>query len=268
MLPEQEPQDTQEPQRLQQAVPAPQRSNTKWIPWVIGGGCVLLLCAGVAVVVVGALLFFQPVAGNVFQQVQATMEVAIPVQPGATSIPTPHVAAQQPRNSMGDPNAPVKIIEYADFQCPYCMQFHQDTEPQIIAQYVKTGKVYFEYHSVGAFLGEESGAAAQAAYCAGDQGKFWEYHDTLFSHWTGENVGDFTNDKLQQYAAALGLDETAFNGCLSTGKYASLVQQDVTDARAAGIKATPSFLVNGKLVEGALPFSDFQQAIEAALKGQ
>ncbi len=265
MLSEQKPQETQEPVQPQQ--PAPQHSNRNWLPWVIGGGCVLLVCAGVAVVAVGALLM-QRVSGTVSQQPPATMEVAIPVQPGATAIPTPHVAAQQPPNSMGDLNAPVKIIEYADFQCPYCMRFHQETEPQIIDQYVKTGKVYFEYHSVGAFLGDESGAAAEAAYCAGDQGKFWEYHDTLFSHWTGENVGDFTNDKLQQYAAALGLDQSSFNNCLSSGKYAPLVQQDATDARAAGVKATPSFLINGKLVEGALPFSAFQQAIEAALLGK
>ncbi len=180
--------------------------------------------------------------------------------------PRPHPEAKA--NTMGDPQASVKIIEYADFQCPFCVRFWQETEPQIISTYVATGKVVYEYRSVGAFIGPDSALAAEAAYCAGDQGKFWEYHDVLFSNWTGENVGDFTPFKLSLYAATVGLDQITLDDCVSQGKYIGRVQQDVTDADASGIKATPSFLINGKLLEGAQPFDVFQQAIESALQGK
>ncbi|RPH57689.1 MAG: DsbA family protein, partial [Chloroflexi bacterium] len=168
-------------------------------------------------------------------------------------------------NGMGDPNAPVKIIEYSDFQCPYCGKFTTDTEQQIIDAYIATGKVYFEYRSFGQFIGEESVRAAEAAYCAGDQGKFWEMHDIIFANQTGENVGAYTDKRLNTFARELGLDMNTFDDCFSSGKYRERVLQDGVDAQQAGIRATPSFLVNGKVLEGAQPFSAFQKEIEAAL---
>ncbi len=244
------------------------RSNTKWIALAIGGGCAIIAC-GVLVVAVGVSVlcgqglidFLCPGRGPATAAQTATPAIA-PAQGDAGP------ALQQSGNTLGDPNAPVKIIEYADFQCPYCRLFWQDTEPQIIENYVKTGKVYYEYRSVGAYLGEESQSAAEAAYCAGDQGKFWEYHDTLFSHWTGENVGDFTPEKLKQYAASIGLDQVAFEQCLSSGKQTGRVQQDLENARKDGIKGTPSFLINGMIIEGAQPFAVFQHAIDRALQGK
>jgi protein-disulfide isomerase len=242
--------------------PAP-RSNRKWIVFGIAG-CAVLLCVAL-VVGLGAFILVDRQMMTAPQPTVQALQVPVTLLPEPTLAALMHTqppgTAQQPPNSMGNPNAPVKIIEFADFQCPYCRQFWQETEPQVVEQYVKTGKVYYEYHSAGAFLGPESGAAAQAAYCAGDQGKFWQYHDTLFSHWTGENVGDFTNDKLLQYAASLGMDKGLFSDCLNSSKYAPMLDQD-------GIRATPSFLINGKLVEGFLPFADFQQAIETALNGK
>ena len=248
-----------------QQQPAPARSNKKWIALAIGGGCALVACLGLIVAL--AVSFLAP---TIAQRVNPTSIVQdlVPVTPQSNAPGAPAISSEGPGNTMGDPNAPVKIIEYADFQCPYCRRHWQETEPQIIDAYVKTGKVYYEYRSVGAFLGPESGAAAEAAYCAGDQGKFWEYHGTLFSHWTGENVGDFTDEKLRQYAASLGLDQAAFDSCLRSRKYADRLQQDVQDAKADGIKATPSFLVNGTLIEGAEPFAVFQQVIDAALQGK
>jgi protein-disulfide isomerase len=187
-------------------------------------------------------------------------------------------------NAMGDPNAPIKVEEFSDFQCPYCKQFYTETEDQIVQQYVKTGKVYFIYRSMGNFLSDniarsggpsdtESIDAISAAYCAGDQGKFWEYHDILFANQTGEGVGDFTPRKLTAYAQELNLDMNAFQSCFDSGKYKERAQQDEKDGQAAGVKATPSFVmyytVNGqqqqKLIEGALPFSQFQQDFDAAL---
>jgi protein-disulfide isomerase len=169
-------------------------------------------------------------------------------------------------NGMGDPNAPVKIIEYSDFQCPYCGKFTLDTEQQLIDAYIATGKVYFEYHSFGEFIGTESARAAEAAYCAGDQNKFWEMHDVIFANQTGENVGDFTDKRLTAFAKKLGLDMGAFNDCFTSGKYADKVKQDGVAGQQAGVKATPSFTINGKLFEGAQPFSAFQTEIDALLK--
>lgn len=246
-----------QPEQLQTA--AQPRSSRKWIIIAVGGGCALLACAALVVALVGSFLY---------PSVRRTIGGGTPV-PAITSAPAEaSPAVRQSANTLGDPNAPVKIIEYADFQCPYCRLYWQDTEKQIIDQYVKTGKAYYEYRSVGAYLGEESQASAEGAYCAGDQGKFWEYHDTLFSNWTGENVGDFTPAKLKQYAASVGLDQVAFEQCLSSGKMADRVQQDLQNAQRDGIKGTPSFLINGTMVEGAQPFSVFQQAIERALQGQ
>jgi protein-disulfide isomerase len=191
---------------------------------------------------------------------------------------TPVPAAQRTHpeedfNSLGSKDAPVTINEYSDFQCPYCMHFWRDTEELLISSYVETGKVRFVYNSFGSFIGAESGAAAEAAYCAGDQGKFWEMHDYLFTNQTAENVGDFSASHLSLMATAIGLDMTTYNSCVSSNKYSDRVLQDGKDGVTAGIQATPSFVlsyvVNGQtktvLIEGAQPFSEFQAKIEAAL---
>jgi protein-disulfide isomerase len=176
-------------------------------------------------------------------------------------------------NTMGDPNAPVRIDEYSDFQCPYCDRFTKETEPQIDSTYVATGKVYFVYHSFGNWIGAESAAAAEAAYCAGDQNKFWEYHDMLFANQTGENVGDFTDRRLQAFAEQLGLNMSDFNACYNSGKYKTRVAQDQVEGQQAGAQGTPyfvvSYTVNGQKqtapIPGAVPFSEFQKAIEDGL---
>ena len=181
---------------------------------------------------------------------------------------TEHQLMNRPQvnlNGMGDPNAPVKIIEYSDFQCPYCARFTKDTEQQLIDAYIATGKVYFEYHSFGEFIGVESRRAAEAAYCAGDQNKFWEMHDIIFANQTGENAGDFTDKRLTAFAGKLGLDAGKFNDCFASGKYAAQVAKDGVDGHGAGVASTPSFLINGKLLEGAQPFSAFQTQIDALL---
>jgi len=104
---------------------------------------------------------------------------------GAISEPTPISRSNVKFNAAGDPNAPIKIDEYSDFQCPYCGQFTETTEPQLMETYVADGTVYFVYHSFGEFIGPESGGSAEAAYCAGDQEKFWEMHDIIFANQSG-----------------------------------------------------------------------------------
>jgi protein-disulfide isomerase len=243
--------------------PVQNKGTPTWLWWAIGGGCVLLLC--IVVVIIAALAVLGPNIGKTFSSITTGLNTPAALDTPAVNAPNPNQSSQAKGNTMGDPNAPVKIIEYADFQCPYCQRYWQQTEKQIIQTYVDTGKVYYEYRSVGAFIGPESAAAAEAAYCAGDQGKFWEYHDALYSHWTGENVGDFTPDKLRQYANEVGLDATTFDTCLTQGTYKAQVIEDAANAKADGVRATPSFLINGQLFEGAQPFAAFQKVIDAAL---
>jgi protein-disulfide isomerase len=195
------------------------------------------------------------------------------VQPPKFTAVDPFVRPNEDFNAAGDPKAPITITEFSDYQCPYCKRFVDDTEKQIIDTLVSTGQVRFVYRSFGLFIGPESQAAAEAAYCAGDQGKFWGFHDYLFGNQTAENAGDFTTRKLQAFAKALDLNMSTFNSCVSSGKYSQTVTQDGIDGQAAGITATPSFLVtyvvNGQkksaLIEGAQPLSAFQTAVQAAL---
>ena len=185
------------------------------------------------------------------------------------------------RNSMGDPNAPIHIEEYSDFQCPFCKRFFVETESQLEEYFVKTGKVYFTYHSAGNWvsintgkLRTESQDAAAAAYCAADQGKFWEMHAALFGNNRDvEDEGSFVDRRLKAIAESVGLDMNAFNDCYNGGKYEDQVKQDLTTAKDAGIQGTPFFVmtykVNGEVktetIDGAQPINVFQQKIEAAL---
>ena len=225
-----------------------------------------LLTIGI-ITVVGAFLVF----AIVWPQIRPIAEV-VTVESSPPAITE--------RNTAGDPNAPIKIEEFADFQCPFCERFHEQTQPLLMEHYVDTGKVLFVYRSMGNFVSQnigggrtESQDAALAAYCAADQGKFWEMQDTLFANVLGEDIGSFTDRRLQAIAEKVGLDMTEFNSCYNSGKFADQVQQDFTDGTAAGVKGTPGFLVtytaNGetktKLLEGAQPFSTFQQELEAIL---
>jgi protein-disulfide isomerase len=196
-----------------------------------------------------------------------------------------HPHPQAKLNGMGDPNAPVKMIEYADFQCPFCGNFFTSTESQIIETYVKTGKVYLEYQPV-VVVGPESVRAGEAAWCAGDQDKFWDMHDMLFGNQIAENAGWFRDARLSKFAEMIGLDMAKFNDCFGGGKYKSKVNLAIQDAiknihtasnfndvmtkenyPADGL-STPTFMINNTMVAGAQPFASFQAVIDAALAGK
>jgi protein-disulfide isomerase len=168
-------------------------------------------------------------------------------------------------NAMGDPNAPVTIIEYSDFQCPACKLFHDQAETAMINEYVSNGTVYFVYKPMGNWIGPESAQAAEAAYCAADQDRFWDFHATLFANQGTENSGNYSDRRLVAMAEAIGLDMDAFNNCLDSNKYRDQVNQDRAEGDAAGVQGTPSFSINGKLVGGAISFTQLQQEVEAAL---
>lgn len=189
------------------------------------------------------------------------------------------------RNAAGDPNAPIKIVEYSDFQCPYCARFTQEVEPLLIENYIKTGKVYFVSRTMGNFVSDniayyyqrpaktESIDAAMAVYCAADQGKFWEMHDGLFANALGEDAGSFTRNRLLAIAEKAGLDVAEFKECLNSEKYRQQAEQDAADGRAAGVQGTPSFVISyqvggetkTQLIPGLLPFEQFRQVLDAIL---
>jgi protein-disulfide isomerase len=173
--------------------------------------------------------------------------------------------------SMGNANAKVTIVEYADFQCPYCERYFKNNEASIVSSYVNTGKARFVWKDY-AFLGQESLWAAEAARCANDQGKFWPYHDYLYNHQGAENSGAFSKANLKKFAGALGLNASQFNSCLDSDKYLSAVQAETQAGSGVGVSGTPATFVNGILVSdasgnsvGAAPFATFQAVIDKAL---
>ncbi len=150
---------------------------------------------------------------------------------------------------MGDPNAPVTVYEYADYQCPACAYFVKQYKPRIEEDYVKTGKVRLVFKNF-AFLGQESVWAAEAAYCAAEQGGFWAYHDKLFANQRGENRGAFGKPNLVRFARELGLKVEDFQLCLDSERYRQKVLDEKREGEAQGVSSTPSFIVNGQLVRG------------------
>jgi len=228
----------------------------------------------IGLIVVGALLI-------AFFLVYPQLKPVVAVQTA-----DPRTRPNVNRNSTGDPNAPVKLVEFADFQCPYCREFWTATEAQLIAAYVSTGKVLYTYRSAGNWVSRnlqgatESQDSAMAAYCAADQNKFWEMHDALFTNVLGEDAGSFTDRRLQAIAQNIGLDMNAFNSCYNSQKYLDQVNQDLTDAQTDGINGTPSnpggtpffvisYTANGQTqtttLDGAQPFNVFQQNLDQAL---
>src|SRR5581483_1700025 len=170
----------------------------------------------------------------------------------------------RPADRLGDPNAKVMIVEFADFQCPFCGRHHQLVAPTILKDYVDTGKASFVYKHM-AFLGNESVWAAVAAECAADQGKFWQYHDYLFEHQNGENQGAFNKDKLVGFGKELGLDMTKFEPCVQNDATLSRVQADTEEGQKIGVTSTTTFFVNGKPIVGLTSPDEFKQVIDQAL---
>lgn len=175
-------------------------------------------------------------------------------------------------NSIGDPNARVKVLVFEDYQCPYCKDYTQQVEPQLDAStYITSGQVYYKFIQFP-FLDEnsatkESHQASNASMCALEQGRFWDYHDMLFANQGAENSGSFNNKRLQAFADALGLDMTKFNQCFSQNKYSAQIETDYQESISMGVTRTPTVLVNGKnIAPGVFPSWDIlKAAINAAL---
>lgn len=180
------------------------------------------------------------------------------------------------KTTMGDPNAPVKMDVWEDFQCSGCLSYSKNLEPQVVSAYIDTGKVFYTFHFYPFIDGGsgESHQAANAAMCASAQGRFWDYHDMLFANWLGENAGSFTDARLLAFAQKIGLDMTAFQSCFQANTYASQIAQDAQAGGKLGVPPTPGIFVNGKMVissagQNYLPsFADISKTIDAALNQQ
>ncbi len=165
---------------------------------------------------------------------------------------------------LGDPKAPVTIVEYSDFQCPFCGKFFTETESKIKDEYVKTGKVRFVYRAI-AFLGPESLEAAKAAECAKDQSKFWVFHDALFAAEVKDGQeynGNLNRDLFMKIAQEVKLNTTDFASCYDSGKYTDVVKAETEKAYTVGVAGTPTFFVNENGVRGAQPFESFKSIID------
>jgi protein-disulfide isomerase len=157
-----------------------------------------------------------------------------------------------PAREMGSATAKITLEEFADYQCPFCGQFAINVQPSLIEKYIKTGKVHFVFRSL-AFVdntdpNQESHAAAIASLCAGEQNAFWQYHDIVFKHQTGENKGDFLRTNLISFAMQSNLDSVAFDQCLDSKKFTALLDADGERATFYKIDSTPTFVINREVV--------------------
>ncbi len=164
----------------------------------------------------------------------------------------------------GDPNAPVELVMWGDFQCPFCKRFETETLPRIRADYVDTGQVKLVWRNFEHY-GRESVDAAVAAHCAGEQDQFWEYHDTLYRVQGGINSGAFSPARLVQLAQEQQLDMTAFEACQTQFKYDAVLAADYSLGRNQGVTGTPGFFVNGQYISGAQPYEVFAGIIDSAV---
>lgn len=168
---------------------------------------------------------------------------------------------------LGDKNAKVTIIEFSDFQCPFCKQFFDASITQLKEEYVKAGKVKLAYKHYPLSFHANAQGAAEASECANEQNKFWEYHDLLFTNqkeWENQDVATATTT-FNTYAGNLGLDTAQFSTCLSTNKYKEKVDKDTALGTQVGVSGTPSTFVNGTIIVGAQPYASFKALIDAEL---
>lgn len=187
---------------------------------------------------------------------------------------TPAALPQADGLSVGDPNAPVTIDVFEDFQCPACQFFTESIEPLVIENLVATGKARYVFHNYsfldgnGAGSNGESDKAANASMCANEQGKFWEMHSIMYANWNGENQGAFSDRRLQAMAESLGLDMDAFNTCFDTNKYEAEIQADFDLGEEMGVTGTPTVFVNGARVGAPgkiASYQEIEQAVNAAV---
>jgi len=168
---------------------------------------------------------------------------------------------------LGDPGAPITIVEFGDYQCHACYNWFHTHKPAVYDNYIATGKANLVFVDL-AFLGRDSPTASQASYCAEDQGMYWQYHDLLYNSQESQIDNGWANsERLKAFAFSLGLDTELFDSCLDSGKYSKRVQYNISEAKRHGAKATPTFIIVGpnnqqEQFQGGQPYGTFKQILD------
>jgi protein-disulfide isomerase len=199
------------------------------------------------------------------QNAQAAPPAPAPPQPQKASLKLDR------REYMGSKDAPVTMVEFTDYQCPFCQRFHMNTFPEIKKNFIDTGKVKFYSVDMPLNFHPNAAKAAEAARCAGEQMRFWAMHDLL-----GANAAKLDLDSMTGFAKQIGLNTDAFRKCVESGKHAAAVQADLQEVSRVGATGTPTFLVGastaegvtGELIEGALPYPMFEQKLNSLLNAK
>lgn len=232
-----------ERRRAREKAPPPRQQSF----FTVGRLSVAAAVAGVAVVII--LLFANGLGSS-----------------GAGPIKSPNFpvnANLEHDRTLGDPNAPITIEEWADFQCPVCREFYANLEPPLLANYIETGEVKLVFHDY-AFIGPESKQAAAAARVSQAIGPgFWPYHDMLYSNQYTENSGAFSQSRLADMAVALGMDRTAFLNALADPTYTNQVQSETAQGTALGVNSTPTLVINGVLHAGLPTWAQLSSMIDS-----
>lgn len=212
---------------------------------------------------------------NELRQIRQILErmerrnISVTPRKGSRSRPANAKVSSKGRPALGAANAPVTLVEFTDYQCPYCKRFFDTTFPKLKSKYIDTGKVRLVVKDLPLPFHVHARKAALAAHCAGDQGRFWDMHHVLY-----KNAGKLEEAALSKYAAGLALDTKKFRDCLESGKHRKAIEADIAQARAAGIRGTPAFVlgattddfVEGKYIRGAQKFATFESEINRVLR--
>jgi protein-disulfide isomerase len=207
-----------------------------------------------------------PVAPGTAAAAQPQVPPPAAAAPGAAAIADSIVV--RAANVLGKADAPVTLVEYSDFQCPYCLRHFSETQARLVTDYVNSGKVRLVFkHFPIPELHPQAFQASVASECAGEQGKFWAYHGVLFQRFGARTV-DYTPAGLGGYATGLQLDREKFDACLRDEKITARINADRQEGSRLGVRGTPTFFVNGQQLVGAQPYEAFKAAIDAALAGR
>ena len=226
---------------------------------------VLVLLAFAAGLLVGYVVWGFGTTGGTVQTSQTANQSSGPVVEAPVITEEPQFVrydvASPDAYTFGPQDAPITIVEFGDFQCPYCRRWHAEVYEPLLASYPGQIRIIYRHLPLTS-IHPDAFSAAEAAMCAGEQDAFWQYHDKLFS---SEALG---SEVYTQYAQELGLDTTAFEACMTDHTYQEAIQKDSDFALDLGIRSTPTFFVNGLAIVGAQPLDVFQQVIDKELAGE
>lgn len=165
----------------------------------------------------------------------------------------------------GEENAPITIVEFSDYQCPFCERFYSQTLPSMLSDYVESGKVKLVFKDLPLPFHPNADNAAVAARCGGEQGNYWGMHDELFGNQESWVSLPDPSETFAGYATKIGLDGGKLKDCMKSGKFDKVIQENVREANKVGLSGTPSFVINGLSVVGAQPYQVFQQVLDQEL---